>query len=1239
MSIHQFINNNARRVVVERGIEIYKSGKVILEEYDKDLSIIRCSVEGSNSNYYNIEINFSSADNNYYYTECNCMYAIENHDPCKHQIACLFYLEKNVLEGDYKIVKNNRRNTKDFYTYPNIPDETFFSTVNHNYNDYQSYKINNANIKSRSAIFDVSLKHFYSFEDETVCFKYQDNKLQSNCTCKKIVKPICEHEAAVIYQLLHSNIPDFAFFEDDFIDLNLNTISKNYGISKAEASKNFKFRYNPTSNDFDFVDKNENLWVNDIVINQLEDSINKHFDKSKNSFINNISNFDKYKQFGAGLVITNSFLPEIYPVSAKLDKGKTKMASTFKFYPFSNNNKELTPYLEEYFAVNEIEEKCKKLNSLTKEDEDTDLTVLYELYKDIFDNLKDIKFIYTGKIYKDYKYNGIELRTTAKELSRLKTAEERLKLRLKLIKTDKIYEVKMQVYANSGLTLDINDSNPISFGLIIFNNILYLFDTYKDAYGILEFIDLNNTKIPEAHLKNFISKLIIPLSHQIDIDMSEVNTLSIVKYQAKEPEFNIYLSDYEGFVIFTPEAKYDTISANPLDIHDFYAEGNDNITKIERHNEKEEEFVDFIKSLHPIWKKQYRSDFFHLPINSMTENMWFLDAFEKMKDYGINIYGIDKLKHFKYKPQRANITSHITSGQDWFDVEIKVSFGDTDVKLNEVKKAIKNKSKFIKLSDGTFGILPEEWISKLEKYFRVGDVSKDKIKVSKLKFGILDELFEDIDQEEILNELYEKKKKLKEFTEIKKVRTPKAIKATLRDYQKSGISWLNFLDEFKWGGILADDMGLGKTLQIITFFKQIEKKSKLPNLIIVPTTLIFNWEIEFQKFAPDTEVYFHYGQNREKDVSILKKQNIIITSYGVLVNDSELLHKMKFNYVVLDESQAIKNVSSLRYKAACVLKANNRIACTGTPIENNTFDLFAQFNFLNPGFLGSQKSFKENFSVPIDKEKDNKVAEELQKTINPFVLRRTKEQVIKELPPKTENILYCSMKESQYKVYEAYRNKYRDYLLNKIEEEGLEKSKMFVLEGLLKLRQICDSPALLSDEEDYGNESIKIKELVRNIQNKTGSHKILVFSQFTSMLALIKKELDKEEINYEYLDGSCNKKQRQNSVDNFQSNNDIRVFLISLKAGGTGLNLTAADYVYIVDPWWNPAVENQAIDRCYRIGQDKKVFAYRMICKNTIEEKIMNYQDSKKEIAENIIQTDESIIKKINKNDIISLFS
>jgi SNF2 family DNA or RNA helicase len=337
----------------------------------------------------------------------------------------------------------------------------------------------------------------------------------------------------------------------------------------------------------------------------------------------------------------------------------------------------------------------------------------------------------------------------------------------------------------------------------------------------------------------------------------------------------------------------------------------------------------------------------------------------------------------------------------------------------------------------------------------------------------------------------------------------------------------------------------------------------------------------------------------------------------------------------LDESQAIKNPESKRYKAVRLLQSRNKIVLTGTPIENNTFDIYAQFSFANPGLLGNQTHFKDNYAIPIDKFKETKRAKELQQKLSPFLLRRTKKQVASELPDKTEIVIHCPMGENQRRIYETYRNEFKLFLEKADKNDELTNNNMHILQGLTKLRQICNSPELLNDDAFYGNESSKLDELLTQIEEKVGNHKILVFSQFVAMLELIRKRLDEKEIAYEYLTGQT--KDRSARVQSFQEDAEKRVFLISLKAGGTGLNLTEADYVFIVDPWWNPAVENQAIDRCYRIGQKKNVMAIRLICPDTIEDKILQLQAGKKELVEDLIKVDENARKSLAKEDLMEL--
>jgi non-specific serine/threonine protein kinase len=435
-------------------------------------------------------------------------------------------------------------------------------------------------------------------------------------------------------------------------------------------------------------------------------------------------------------------------------------------------------------------------------------------------------------------------------------------------------------------------------------------------------------------------------------------------------------------------------------------------------------------------------------------------------------------------------------------------------------------------------------------------------------------------------------------------------------------------------------MGLGKTIQALSFLHHLKtENSDMRALVVCPTTLMYNWENEIKKFTPVLKYYTHHGGLRNSDVLMDGSIDVIITTYGTLRSDIKYFSEINFDYVVLDESQAIKNPASKVTKAACVLKAKNRLCLSGTPLQNNTFDIYAQMNFLNPGMLGSMEFFKQEFSVPIDKFGEKEQKEHLRRLLFPFILRRTKEQVAKDLPAKSEMILFCEMGKEQREIYDAFRNDYRDKILGVVDSQGMGRSQLTILQGLMKLRQICDSPAIIKDEDNFPNASVKLEELGREISENISNHKALVFSQFLGMLGLIRQKLTELGIDYEYFDGSTSAPDREKAIRRFQSEESCRVFLISLKAGGVGLNLTAADYVYIVDPWWNPAVEQQAIDRTHRIGQTKNIFAYRMICKDTVEDKILLLQEKKKALAADLITDDTGFVKSLTRDDIEYLFS
>jgi SNF2 family DNA or RNA helicase len=479
--------------------------------------------------------------------------------------------------------------------------------------------------------------------------------------------------------------------------------------------------------------------------------------------------------------------------------------------------------------------------------------------------------------------------------------------------------------------------------------------------------------------------------------------------------------------------------------------------------------------------------------------------------------------------------------------------------------------------------------------------------------------------------------KLQSFQAIEEIDLPKGLNAELRAYQKQGFNWLNFLHEFGFGGCLADDMGLGKTIQVIAFLQHLKEKGNAgPHLIVVPSTLIFNWQDEFTRFAPELNIKVIYGVNRYKLSINQSKTDVFITSYGVLQSDISDFKAFPFHVIVLDESQAIKNPETLRYRAVCSLKAKQRLVLTGTPLENNTFDLFGQLSFACPGLLGTKQQFKLLFSIPIDTFKDTHRAKELSRIVKPFILRRTKNQVARELPQRTELVVYCEMGEEQRRIYEAYSKELRDFIADKQSDE-INRNSMYVLRGLTRLRQICNAPSLLNEKNYFSAESAKIDALMEQIQQHAPEHKILVFSQFVGMLELIQTALLKLHIPHEFLSGQT--RNRKERVKAFKEQDEIRVFLISLKAGGTGLNLTEADYVYLVDPWWNPAVENQAIDRAHRIGQKNRVMAVRLICPDTIEDKIRLLQESKQQLISELIPNEAGLLQNISKKDLLSLLA
>jgi non-specific serine/threonine protein kinase len=781
---------------------------------------------------------------------------------------------------------------------------------------------------------------------------------------------------------------------------------------------------------------------------------------------------------------------------------------------------------------------------------------------------------------------------------------------------------------------DNEAQTPVCF---FYNHRLYLWKSTEAAAVAMEFLPTGRKEIKTEEWNTTLHKYILQLAkeYKIDFDRELVNEI-----KDGAPEVKLFLQEKGEYLVFQPIFTYKGFDTKAKDRDELIVPDGNKVIIVHRNRDAEQEFIYRLRTLHSNFVSFDDGAALALKGADVLKNNWFFLFVDAMNEQKVPVYGFELLKNFRFNTAKPSTHIFISSNTDWFDAKVDIVFGDQKVSVAEVKKALANKQQFVQLNDGTLGILPEEWLKKYSLLFRVGEGKTDKLKLSRYHLSVIDELYETRNEEELTIELEEKYQRIRDFNDIREIEAPTQLQFILRPYQVAGYQWLNYLHEVNWGGILADDMGLGKTVQALSFIQHyFETYQSVKALVVCPTTLIYNWENEIKKFTPSLSYYIHHGPVRNRDVEEWQKHNIVITTYGTLRSDIKLFISVPFDYVVLDESQAIKNPSSKVTKAVSLLHAKHRLCMSGTPLQNNTFDIYAQMNFLNPGMLGTMEFFRQEFSIPIDKFGGEEQKDHLRKILYPFILRRTKEQVAKDLPDKTETILFCEMGDEQRKIYDAYRNEFRSKIMGTIEDQGIQRSQLTILQGLMKLRQICDSPAILNESEKFENHSIKLEELAREIAENIGNHKALIFSQFLGMLALIRGKLEEIGVKYEYFDGSTSAPDREKAIQAFQNDEETRVFLISLKAGGVGLNLTAADYVYIVDPWWNPAVEQQAIDRTHRIGQTKNIFAYRMICKDTIEDKIIKLQEKKRQLAKELIADDASFVKALTREDVEYLFS
>lgn len=789
---------------------------------------------------------------------------------------------------------------------------------------------------------------------------------------------------------------------------------------------------------------------------------------------------------------------------------------------------------------------------------------------------------------------------------------------------------------------------------MVFDGKLYGFEKFVDGKKLIPFLSKPFVVIPKNVEETYYNKFVAPLIASFDeveangfeinkstydphpvLTLSELHTVQAAAapslFDGGAPQEDH--SDESGKIVFDLSFKYgkhrfrgDNIGPVSVTVE---KQGEHYIFhRVARKSDAEKNFLNALQKLGLPMKG------FRVAIPKSEAFSWLNENRVNLLNFGFEVSQPES-RDKKYFVGKAVIEVEVKENIDWFDIHAKIRFGEFEVPFKDLRKLILKKKVEFKLPNGEIAIIPEVWLTKYADLFALSetDGANERPVLRKHHLNLVKEL-----EEGNLAKVHlsEKLRSLTAFSGFKNYPVPEGFKGELRPYQRAGYNWLRFLNEYRLGGCLADDMGLGKTVQTLTMLQAEKEAGAGTTLLIMPTSLIYNWEMEAGKFTPELKILNYTGTLRNKDISRFEKYDLVLTSYGITRLDVELLQRFYFNYIILDESQVIKNPTSNIAKAVRELKSRHKLVLTGTPIENTTLDLWSQMSFINPGILGTQTYFRNEFQTPIEKKADEARSKKLGAVIKPFILRRHKSQVATELPEKSENVQYCEMTPDQEKRYEEVKTQYREKIFKLIEQDGLGNSRFMILEGLTKLRQLANHPKMV--DQGYAGDSGKLEDIIHMLQNAMGDgHKILVFSQFVKHLDLVKQHLKANKVDFAYLDGSS--VDRKEQVERFNKDTNLKIFLISIKAGGLGLNLTEADYVFILDPWWNPAVEAQAVDRAHRIGQKKKVFTYKFITRNSVEEKILTLQQRKLKLTNELITTEESFMKQLTKEDIAQMLA
>ncbi|MBC7476360.1 MAG: DEAD/DEAH box helicase [Candidatus Sericytochromatia bacterium] len=883
---------------------------------------------------------------------------------------------------------------------------------------------------------------------------------------------------------------------------------------------------------------------------------------------------------------------------------KLESINNLNYRQYSGKIREIIKYIErsnekDIYNIDWYENEDKSDNKVYLSENEYLLELLKNSNNFVHDNLKPI----------DFPENNAEIIVNLEEQKDGKGFESKIILKYK------------------HLQIKLKELSIISENYIFHQNNIYTIQALGDKYSYLEMFE---TKVTEKDLEKFFSLVYsyfentyLNYNEYTKIDGESRYSKPTLIFEKIDQDKSLHIRVTESVLEFDPAflEQYDinkiatvndlekTIIVSEIINQDLYEHFNE-ITKLL--NKYKKTLIKnnnyFTNDNVIIIEEDLARDFIHKELTNLITKF--------------AVFGSENLISYNIRTVTPKLKLSLNHGINFFegtaDLEIE---GQTISAFDAIN--LYRKNSYIPLNDGTNAIVNKSYIDKLTRILKK---QKDNVKLSFFDLPMV----EDMIDEKIYQESF------KEYREIflgfnnlndSVVKMPK-VNAELRNYQKQGYKWLKYLGEHSLGGCLADDMGLGKTLQAITLLSSIYPKEKLSSIIVMPKSLLFNWENEIKKFNPKITYYMYYGVTR--DLELAKTHNIIFTTYAMLRNDIEKFKDEKFYYAILDESQNIKNITTQSSKAVMLIDAKQRLALSGTPIENNLGELYSLFRFLNPTMFGSLDDFNTNYLSPIQKDGNKEVMRELRKKIYPFILRRLKKDVLKDLPEKIEQTLFVDMSDEQRELYEQRRLFYYFNLKKQIQDNGIKKSQFFIFQAMTELRQIASTPEAKSNDKII---SPKREMLIENILDVIANgHKVLIFANYLNAIDYISEDLEKNNIEHLIMTGST--RDRKELVEKFQNDSKYKAFVMTLKTGGIGLNLTAADYVFIFDPWWNKAVESQAIDRSHRIGQDKTVFSYKLITKNTIEEKILQLQEKKSELFDNIISNDDASLKSFDEDDL-----